>query len=130
MEVLANAAAMKDATSAFLNKQTVHNGIIPNTDTEALDKVLLMYRELRGNDRIVTLNMIVAEVRRMDSGSKDLSLSAIQHQICWHLCKYNAVRHRATHMSQHMRYDEGFKAGYVAFVMPDLNRANTRPVAL
>jgi hypothetical protein len=74
---------MADATSrhAFLNKQTVHNGRRLKTGTENLDKVLTMYRELRDNDRIVTQNMLADEVQQMDSGSKDLTFSAIRRRI-------------------------------------------------
>jgi hypothetical protein len=58
--------------------------------------------------------MLAAEVRQMDSRSKDLSLSAI----------------RRTHVAQNMRYDEGVKAGYVAFLYTGLKARNTRPVTL
>jgi hypothetical protein len=75
-----------------------------------------MYWELRDNDRIVTLNMLAAEVRRMDSGSNDLSLSAIRRRIYRHLRKYGGVHHCITRVAQNKRYDEGVKAGYVAFV--------------
>jgi hypothetical protein len=118
MEVLAPAAAMMDATSrhACLSKQTIHNVIRPKTDTETLDKMLTIYRELRDNDRIVTLTMIAAEVRRMGSGSKDLSLSAIRRRIYRHLHKKVFLRHSVTRAARNTRYDEGIKAGYVAFV--------------
>jgi hypothetical protein len=117
---------MADATSrhAFLNEQTVHNGIRPKTDTHTLDKVLTSYRELRDNDRIVTLNMIAAEVRRMESGSKDLSLSAILHQIYRHLRKYGVVRRIVTRVAQNTRYYEGINAGYFAFVKAGLKAGN------
>jgi hypothetical protein len=74
------------------------------------------HRELRDNDRIVTLNMIAAKVRRMDSVSRDLSFSAIRRRIYWHLCKNGVICHRVTHVAQNTRYDEGVKAGFVAFV--------------
>jgi hypothetical protein len=115
--VLATSAAMSDAISrnAVLNKQTVHIGRRPKTGAETLDKMLTMYWELRDNDRIVTLNMRAAEVRRMDSGSKDLSLSAIRRRIYRQLRKYGGVRRRVTRVAQNTRCDEGFKVGYVAF---------------
>jgi hypothetical protein len=109
---------MSDATSrnAFLNKQTVNNGRRPKKGTETLDKVLTMYQELRASDRSFTLNMLADEVRRMDSGSKDLSLSAIRRRIYRHLRKYGVFRRHVTRVAQNTRYDEGVKAGYVAFV--------------
>jgi hypothetical protein len=80
-----------------------------------------MYRELRDDDRIVTLIMLAAEVHRMDSGSKDLSLSAIHCQIYRHVCRYGVIRHRVTRVAQNTRYEEGIKAGYVDFVNTGLN---------
>jgi hypothetical protein len=118
VEVLATVATTTDATSrhALLNKQTVHRGKKPKTDGHTLDKVMTMYRELRDNDRIVTLNMLAADVRRMDIGSKDLSLSTIHRQIYPHLRKYVVIPRHVTHVAQNTIYDEGIKAGYVAFV--------------
>jgi hypothetical protein len=52
----------------------------------------------------------------MESGSKDPSLSAIHHQIYRHLRKYGVFRRRVTRVAQNTRYDEGVKAGYVAFI--------------
>jgi hypothetical protein len=52
----------------------------------------------------------------MYSISKYLSLNAICHQIYRHLRKYGAVGRCITRMAQNTRYDEGIKAGYVAFV--------------
>jgi hypothetical protein len=86
------------------------------TDGETLDKVLTMYHKLRGNDRIVTLNMIAAEIWRMDSGFKGLSLSTIHCQIYRHLRKYGGVHRHVTHVAQNTRYNEGVKAGCVDFV--------------
>jgi hypothetical protein len=80
-----------------------------------------MYHELRGHDHIFTLNMLAAEVRQMDSGSNDLSLSAIRCGIYRHLYKYGAVHRRVTCVAQNMRYDEGVKVGYVDFVNVGLN---------
>jgi hypothetical protein len=109
---------MADASPrhAFLNRQNVHNGRRPTIGIGTLDNVLTMYRELRDNDRIVTLNMIVAEVRRMDSGSKDLHLSAIHCQIYRHLRKYGVIGCHITHVAQNTKHDEDVKSGYVAFV--------------
>jgi hypothetical protein len=117
-EVLATSASMADATlmHAFLNKQTDHNGKRPKMGTKTLQNLLTMYRELRDNDHIVTLNMLAAKVWRMDSGSKDLSLSALRRRIYWHLHKCGVVRRCVARVTQKTRYDEGFKAGYVAFV--------------
>jgi hypothetical protein len=52
----------------------------------------------------------------MESESKDLSLSAICRRIFRHLRKYGVVRRCVTRLAQNTRYDEGVKAGYVAFV--------------
>jgi hypothetical protein len=76
---------------------------------------MIMYRELRDNNRVVTLNMIAAEVRQMDSGSSYLSLSAIRRQIYRQLCKYGVVRRCVTRVAQNTRYDEGIKAGMLLF---------------
>jgi hypothetical protein len=65
VDVLATVATMMDATKRyqFLNRQTLHSGRKPRTDGDNLDKVLTIYRELRDNDCIVTLNMIAADVQ-------------------------------------------------------------------
>jgi hypothetical protein len=79
VEVLANAATMADANTRhqYLNRQTLHSGRKPKTDGDTLDKVMTIYREFMDHDHIVTLNMLASEVRRMDSGAKDLSISTI-----------------------------------------------------
>jgi hypothetical protein len=52
----------------------------------------------------------------MDSGVKDLSLTSIYHRIYRHLRKYGVIRRRVIRVAQNKIYDEGSKAGYVAFV--------------
>jgi hypothetical protein len=125
VEVLATAAAMADATTIhqYLNRQTLHSGQKP-TESDILDRVLTMYHGSRDNDRIVTLNMLVAEVRRMDSGVKDLSRSAILHRIYRNLCKDGTTRNIVTRVAHNTRYDAGAKAGYVAFVNTVLKVGN------
>jgi hypothetical protein len=62
------------------------------------------------------MNMLAAEVQRIDRGVKDLSLDAIHRQIYLHLRKYGIFHRRVTRLAHDTRYDEGVTAGYVDFV--------------
>jgi hypothetical protein len=117
VDVLAASATTMNTTTRhqFLNRQTLYSGRKPKTAGDILDKVLALYHELRDNNLIATLNMIAAEARPIYSRSKARSLGTIHRQIYWHLYKYGVVYRRVTRVAQNTRYDEGIKAGCVAF---------------
>jgi hypothetical protein len=72
--VLGTVSTMYDATSrhAFLSKHTLHQGRKHKTEQAHLHKMLTRYRELRDRDRAVTLNLLAAELKRMDETAAGL----------------------------------------------------------
>jgi hypothetical protein len=50
----------------------------PKTEQAHLHKMLTMYIEIRERNRVVTLNMLAAELNRMDETVDGLSLEASQ----------------------------------------------------
>jgi hypothetical protein len=79
-DVLETAKTMCDATSrhAFLSKQTLQQGRKPKTEQAHIHKMLTMYCELRNRNRVVTLNRLADELKRMDETVAGLSLALIR----------------------------------------------------
>jgi hypothetical protein len=75
-----------------------------------------MYRYLRDQDRVVTLNLLAAELKRLDPGPRNVTVPALRRRINRHLIKFGVVRQRVTRVAQNTRHDMTVKAGYVAFV--------------
>jgi hypothetical protein len=78
----------------------IHQGRVPWTEKDTLHKILTMYRELRDRDQTVTLNLLAAELKRLDRSVQGLSLGAIQRRIWRHVKKHGGVRRRVTHVAQ------------------------------
>jgi hypothetical protein len=75
-----------------------------------------MYRELRDRDRIITLNLISAELKRLDRSVQGISLGAIRRHIWRHINKHGVVQRRVTHVDQNTRYDQSVIQGWVSYV--------------
>jgi hypothetical protein len=74
---------MCDATTrhSFLSRQTMHHGRAPWTEKDTLQKILTMYQDLRDRDQIVTLNLLAAELKRLDRSVQCLYLGTIRRCI-------------------------------------------------
>jgi hypothetical protein len=83
-----------------------------------------MYRELRGRDRIVTLNLLAAELKRLNRSVQCLSLGAIRCHIWRHIKKYGVVRRCVTHVSQNTRYEQSVIQGWVSYVNHSIKIGN------
>jgi hypothetical protein len=100
----------------FLNHQSLHPGRKPKTIDNTLGIILKMFRDLREQDRFVTLNLLAAELKRLDSGARNVTIPALRRLINSHIIKFGVVRQLVTCVSQNTRHDMTVKAGYVAFV--------------
>jgi hypothetical protein len=117
-DVLETVKTMCDHTNrhAFLRKQTVHQGRKPKTEQARLHKMLTMYRELHDRDHVIILNLLAAELNRMDETVDGLSLASIRRQIYRHLQKYGVVRHHITRVAQNTRHDQAVVNDYIQYV--------------
>jgi hypothetical protein len=116
--VMTTASILCDSTSRhqFLNRRSLHPGRKPKTIYSTLGIILKMYRDLREQDRVVTLNLLAAELKRLDPGARNVIMPALRRLINRHLIKFGVVRQCVTHVAQNTRHDMTVKAGYVAFV--------------
>jgi hypothetical protein len=85
-----------------------------------------MYRDRRDQDRVVTLNLLDAELKRLDPGARNVTMPALHRWINRHLIKFGVVRRRVTRVAQNTRNDMTVKAGYVAFVNEGVNAGKYR----
>jgi hypothetical protein len=83
-----------------------------------------MYRELRDRDRIVTLNILAAELKRLDRSVQGLSLGAIRHHIWRHIKKHGVVRRPVIHVAQNTRYEQSGIQGWVYYVNHSIKIGN------
>jgi transposase-like protein len=106
--VLQVADTMCDVTTrhSFLSRQTMHKGRAPWTEKYTLQKILTMYQEMRDKDLIVTLNLLAAELKRLDRSVQGLSLTAILCRIWRHIKKHGVVWRCVTHVAQNTRYEQ------------------------
>jgi hypothetical protein len=116
--VMTTVSILCDSTSRhqFLNRRSLHPGRKPKTINSTLGIILKMYRDLRDQDRVVTLNLLAAELKRLDPGARNVTMPALRRRINRHLIKFGVVRRRVTRVAQNTRHDMTVKAGYVAFV--------------
>jgi hypothetical protein len=83
-----------------------------------------MYRELRDRDRIVTLNFLAAELKRLDRSVQGLSSGAIRCRIWCHIKKHGVSRHRVTHVAQSTRYEQSAIQGWLSYVNHSIKIGN------
>jgi transposase-like protein len=117
-DVMTTASILCDSTSRhqFLNHRSLHPGKKTKTIDDTLGIILKMYRDLREQDRVVTLNLLAAELKRLDPGARNVIMPALRRQINRHIIKCGVVRRRVNRVAQNTRHDMTVKAGYVAFV--------------
>jgi transposase-like protein len=120
------ADTMCNATTrhSFLSQQKMHKGRAPWTEKDTLQKILTMYCELRDRDRIVTLNILAAEMKRLDRSVQGLSLAAIWRRLLRHIKKHGVVRRSVTHMAQNTRYEQSVIQGWVSYVNHSIKIGN------
>jgi hypothetical protein len=100
----------------FLNHRSLYPGRKPNTIDDTLGMILKMYRDLREQDWVATLNLSATELNRLEPGARNVNMPALRHRSNRHLIKFGVVRRRLTSVSQKTCHDMTVKAGYVAFV--------------
>jgi transposase-like protein len=124
--VLQVADTICDATTrhSFLSRQTMHKGRAPWAEKGTLQKILTMYQELRDRDRIVALNLLAVELKRLDRSVQGLSLTAIRRRIWRHIKKHGVVRRRVTHVAQNTRYEQSVIQGWVSYVNHSIKIGN------
>jgi transposase-like protein len=105
--VMTTASILCDSTPRhqFLNRQSLHPGRKPNTINSTLGIILKMYRDLRDQDRVVTLNLLAAELKRLDPGARNVTMPALRRRINRHLIKFGVVRRCVTRVAQNTRHD-------------------------
>jgi hypothetical protein len=109
------ASLQKHVIDKVITYRSLHPGRKPKTIDSTLGIILKMYRDLRGRDWVVTLNLLDAELNRLDPGARTMTMAAIHLQINCHLLKFGVVRRCVTHVAQNTHHDMTVKAGYVAF---------------
>jgi hypothetical protein len=109
---------------SVLNRHTMHQGISPMTEVDPLHKILTMYQELTYRDRIVTLNLLAAELKRLNRSVQGLSLAAIRCRIWHHIKKHGVVRRRMTHLAQNTRYEQSIIQGWFSYVNRSIEIGN------
>jgi hypothetical protein len=102
----------------------MHQGIAPWTEKDTLQKILTMYRELRDRDRIVTLNLLDEELKRLGRSVQGLCLGAIRRRIWRHIKKHGVVRRRVTHVAQNTRYEQSVIQCWVSYVNRSIKIGN------
>jgi hypothetical protein len=110
----------------FLNHKSLHPGRKPKTVDDTLGIIVNTYRDLCERDRVVTLNLLAAELKRLDPGSRTVTMPARRPRINRHIIKFGFVRRRVTRVAQKTRHDMTVKAGYVAFVNEGLKAGKYR----
>jgi hypothetical protein len=100
----------------FINCRSLHPGRKPKTVEDTLGIIFKMYRDLRERDRVVTLNLLAAELKRLDPGVRTVIIYALRPWINRHLIKFGIIRRRVTRVALNTRHDMNMTAGYVAFV--------------
>jgi hypothetical protein len=109
---------------SYLNRQTIHQGRAPWIESISLHKILIMYRELRDRDRIVTLNILAAELKRLDRSVQGMYLADIQCHIWCHTKTHGVVWCRVTHVAQNTRYEQSIIQGWVYYVNQSIKIVN------
>jgi transposase-like protein len=109
---------------SFLSRQTMHKGRAPRTEKDTLQKILTMYQELRDRDRIFTLNLLAAELKRLDRSVQCVSLTAIRRRIWRHIKKHGVFRRCLTHVAQNTRYEQSDIPGWVSYVNHSIKIGN------
>jgi hypothetical protein len=75
-----------------------------------------MYRELRDGDRIFALNILAAELKRLDRSVQCLYLAAIPRRIFGHIKKHGVVQRCVIHVAQNTRFEQSIIQGWVYYV--------------
>jgi hypothetical protein len=83
-----------------------------------------MYRELRDRDRIVTLNILAAELKRLDRSVQGMYLADIQCHIWCHTKTHGVVWCRVTHVAQNTRYEQSIIQGWVSYTNHTIKTGN------
>jgi hypothetical protein len=83
-----------------------------------------MYQELRDRYRIVILNLLAAELNRLDRYVQGLSLTAIRRRIWRHIKKHGVVRRCVTHVAQNTSYEQSGIQGWVSYVNHSIKIGN------
>jgi hypothetical protein len=115
---MTTASILCDSTSRhqFLNHRSLHPGRKPNTIDDTLGIILKMYRDLREQYRVVTLNLLATELKRLDPGPRNVTMPALCRHINRHNIKFGVVRRSASSVAQNTPDAMTVKTGYVAFV--------------
>jgi transposase-like protein len=92
--VMTTARILCDSKSrhTFLNRQSLYPGRKPKTIDSTLGIILKMYRDLREQDRVVTFNLLAAELKQLDPGARNVITPALRLRINRHLIKFGVVR--------------------------------------
>jgi hypothetical protein len=83
-----------------------------------------MHRELIDRDRIITLNLLSAELKRLARSVQGLSLAATRNHIWHHIKKHGVVRRRVTHVAQNTRDEQSIIQGWVYYVNQSIKIVN------
>jgi hypothetical protein len=117
-DMLAKAASLKDHTCRqyFLSKKTIHQGQRPLTLTDELDRIKILYDDLRQRERCVNLTLLAHNLRQNNASLHDLSVRSIRWRLRRHLVKLGVVKRRVTRVAQNTRYDLTVKQEYVKYI--------------
>jgi hypothetical protein len=98
----------------FSNKHTMYTGRAPTTEADTLLNILTMYRKIKYRDHIVTLNLLAAELKRLDRYIQVLSLAAIWHHM-WCLIRNHGIvlHHLRDAAKKHTMSRAEFQVGYI-----------------
>jgi hypothetical protein len=116
------------ARYSFLNIQTMYQGRAPMMKVDSLHKILKMHRDLRDRDRIVTLNLIAADLKRLDRSVQGLSLAALRRRIWRHINKHGIVQRHVTHVAHHTCYEQSVIQDWVSYLNQYIKIVITRHV--
>jgi hypothetical protein len=122
--VLQVADTMCVSWHSFLIRQAMHKGRAPWTEKDTLQKILTMHRELRDRDWIITLNLLAAELKRLDRSVQGLYLAAIRRHIWCHIKKHGIVQRSVTQQAQTTQYEQSFIQVLVSYVNHSINIGN------
>jgi hypothetical protein len=105
--VMTTASILCDSMSRhqFLNRRSLHPGRKSKTIDGTLGIFFKMYRDLREQDRVITLNLLATELNRLEPGARNVTMPDIHRRINRHLIKFGVVRQCVTHVAQNTRHD-------------------------
>ena len=97
-----------------LTLKSTQKGAPMKDDDEVYSKLRKFYDDTRNNGRVVTVNMLCYEMKRITGSESRISI--LRHRVRRWLGREQIVQRRVTHIAQNTRHDVSKMEGFVKYV--------------